>query len=617
MIKYRSDIDGLRGLAILFVVLFHYFPKPFRGGFIGVDIFFIISGFLITSIIVEKESFSFRDFYYRRIKRIFPALIVVMASCFLFGWLFLLDSEFKALGKHSAAGAFFVSNIVLLTESGYFDADAITKPLMHFWSLAVEEQFYIFWPLLLFFTRNKILIILLTCASFICCLWLFKISQSQAFFLPHARFWELLIGALLVILKTKSNKNLSALGLVLLLVGLFCIKSKNFPGFYTLIPTLAAVLIIISEKSWVNQKILSNKFLVKIGLISYPLYLWHWPLISFAHILLPHEVSIEIRLSLVILALILSEITFRVVEQPIRFGNVFGKYKAFCLTLILILLGTFGIIIYKGDFIRDQKRYDFEKYFSVEGSVGKSPYLQEVSKLNVFRSECNSQKQSAIGFSKIPREISPSCYTPIANKKILFLWGDSHAQHLSYGLEKNLPKDWQILIVASSGCRVAIEPKNSDTDYCKRSNFIAFSKIQEIEPDTVIIAQSAEHDYNNFMKIKNALKTKKVLFLGLTPHWQKNLPSIFARNLWQQNVERTTVGIDENVANRNKDLAKEFLGDESFINIMNLFCNQEGCLVRIGEGDIKQAITSPDKGHLTPIASDILAKELLVKKITE
>ncbi len=203
--KYRPDIDGLRAVAVLAVVAFHAFPSSLKGGFIGVDVFFVISGYLISTIIFEsldRGAFSFREFYARRIKRIFPALILILVACFTFGWFALLADEFKQLQKHIAAGTSFVSNHVLWSEAGYFDNSAETKPLLHLWSLGIEEQFYIVWPLLLWFAWKRkfnllTITILVAIVSFVLNLRGIKQDVVATFYSPQTRFWELLCGSLL------------------------------------------------------------------------------------------------------------------------------------------------------------------------------------------------------------------------------------------------------------------------------------------------------------------------------------------------------------------------------------------------------------------------------------
>ncbi|WP_445577643.1 Acyltransferase [Pseudomonas sp. E141] len=202
-LKYRPDIDGLRAVAVLAVVLYHAFPRDFPGGFIGVDVFFVISGYLITGILIKslsRDSFSILDFYARRIRRIFPALLLVLFSCLLFGWFFLIDSEFQQLGKHAASGAGFVANLVLWSESGYFDSAAEMKPLLHLWSLGIEEQFYLVWPFVLWlawqFRRASLALVpvLLFIISFYFSVTMVHVDPVGAFYSPLTRFWELAVG---------------------------------------------------------------------------------------------------------------------------------------------------------------------------------------------------------------------------------------------------------------------------------------------------------------------------------------------------------------------------------------------------------------------------------------
>lgn len=362
--KYRADIDGLRAVAIIPVIIFHAFPHLIPGGFIGVDIFFVISGFLISSIIfssLERQRFSILDFYIRRIRRIFPALILVLIGCLLFGWFVLLADEYLRLGKHLSAGIAFISNFVYWRESGYFDNQAVSKPLLHLWSLAIEEQFYVFWPLLLAFVwKQKTGFLKITFAiailSFVANIYLIKYHPVAAFFLPFSRFWELMLGGTLSYITLHRPQIISnyinlqaALGFSLILISLFTInEARAFPGWWALLPTFGAFFIIAAGPSaWLNIKILSNPPMVWFGLISYPLYLWHWPLLSFLHILDTGQIGIESRVIVLIVAIFLAWATYYYVEKPLRFG----KHKirsAVMLVVLMAVLFIISIFIYKG-----------------------------------------------------------------------------------------------------------------------------------------------------------------------------------------------------------------------------------------------------------------------------
>ena len=346
-IAYRPDIDGLRALAVTSVITFHLFPNLIPGGFIGVDIFFVISGFLISSIIfknLNRDLFSLADFYARRIKRIFPALITVLLATYGLGWLYLFSDEFALLNKHILAGTAFLSNILLWRETGYFDAVSETKPLLHTWSLGVEEQFYLIWPCMIWMAwRMRIKPFLLATAILGLSFWinvtLTDINPSSAFYLPQSRFWELMSGSLLawvsmfgvlgarIELGNKSITTLSNLvsisGLLLLCFGLGLIdRSVKFPGYTALIPVLGALCLITSgPESWVNKFILGNPVIRWLGLISYPLYLWHWPLITFARIAGNDFPDRQTRVFILLLSVLLAWLTYRFIETPIRYGR--------------------------------------------------------------------------------------------------------------------------------------------------------------------------------------------------------------------------------------------------------------------------------------------------------
>ena len=299
------DIDGLRAIAVLSVVGYHASPLWFKGGFIGVDIFFVISGFLISTIIFENlrgGTFSLVDFYGRRIDRIFPALIIVLTACFVAGWLLLLPDEYKQLGRHIAGGAGFVSNFILWNESGYFDNAASTKPLLHLWSLGIEEQFYIVWPVFLWALWKGNLnwlaaVLTLAAVSFVLNVRDVHSDPVAAFYSPQTRFWELLVGSSLAYLTLYEGETIRAfrrrcesligqpsfadlsdrhqlrnvqalLGMAAIISGVVLItRDSPFPGTWALLPTFGAALVIAAgSKAWFNRAILANPVLVWLAL---------------------------------------------------------------------------------------------------------------------------------------------------------------------------------------------------------------------------------------------------------------------------------------------------------------------------------------------------------------
>lgn len=474
--KYRPDIDGLRAVAVLSVVAFHAFPAWMKGGFVGVDVFFVISGFLISTIIFEnldKGTFSFAEFYARRIKRIFPAVLLVLIASFAFGWFALLADEYKQLGKHIAAGAGFVSNFILWGEAGYFDNSAETKPLLHLWSLGIEEQFYIVWPFVLWLAwKNKLnlltLTILVAFVSFYLNLKGIKKDAVATFYSPQTRFWELLAGSTLAWFalykkdaftryklkvdgwlakliyretvqvdgKTLSNVT-SFLGCLLLAYGFWRItKEVSFPGKWAVIPVLGAVLIILAgPKAWINRKILSNKIVVWFGLISFPLYLWHWPLLSFARIVESEVPSRNIRLAAVVLSIVLAWLTYKLVERPLRFGK-HSKPKVAVLVVLMIVAGYVGYNTY------DRDGYEFRN--SIKAFANNK---NELIRTPAIDDDC-------LKYTGIEKPLFPYCrFTNANSDETVAVVGDSHA-HVAYpGIAEYLRnKGVNTVLLANSGC---------------------------------------------------------------------------------------------------------------------------------------------------------------------
>ena len=309
-LRYRADIDGLRALAVLGVVIFHAFPLLLPGGFIGVDIFFVISGYLISGILYKghrEGGFSFCEFYARRIRRLFPALIVMILLCAIYGWMILLPDEFQRMGKRMATGLVFIQNFSVWQEADYFDVAANLKPMLHLWSLAVEEQYYILFPLILFVLWKRgggvfwVLVILLV-GSLAGCVMMSYWNKPTGFYLLPYRAWEFLCGALLAWWHYEKGhedevprwrEGMSWAGMGLLVAGMVTINSTApYPGWRALVPVIGTLLLIEGGKdARANRLLLSHPAVVWVGLISYPLYLFHWPILSFLHIVKGEQVE--------------------------------------------------------------------------------------------------------------------------------------------------------------------------------------------------------------------------------------------------------------------------------------------------------------------------------------
>lgn len=355
---HRADIDGLRALAVGSVLLFHAFPSTFSLGYLGVDVFFVLSGYLISGLMARalvEGRFSLTTFYANRVRRIFPALILVMAVCLLFGWFYLLDDELAQLGKHVLGGGAFVANLLLWRESGYFDEEAVRKPLLHLWSLGVEEQFYIVFPLLFGglwrLTRRVRLAGALTClVALLMAASVASADETARFYSPVSRAWELGAGVALAMLDLKrpSTQSLAAatrrvwllawwLGCLVLLASLTWRATGGFLHHHPAVLAVLSTCLVVAAGGRLLFTPLSAAPFVSLGRISYPVYLWHWPLFAFAHIAIGDALSMPGRLALLMLALLLGWATTRWVEAPLRFGRRSGVVQGLTGAMLLLM----------------------------------------------------------------------------------------------------------------------------------------------------------------------------------------------------------------------------------------------------------------------------------------
>jgi peptidoglycan/LPS O-acetylase OafA/YrhL len=485
--KYRPDIDGLRAVAILSVVAFHAFPGAFSGGFIGVDIFFVISGFLISTILFENLSngtFSFAEFYSRRIRRLFPALFVVLATTYVTGWFTLLSDEYKQLGKHIAAGAVFISNFLLWSDSGYFDTSAETKPLLHLWSLGIEEQYYLIWPLLVYaaWKRKLALPTVILVVSLLSFLWNVRSVQHDviaAFYSPGTRFWELMSGSFLASLqisngranvptglafavslqpKPASGKSgayldiarqlASLLGFLLFAIGFSCIDTHAaFPGFWACLPVIGSGLIIFAGKdAWVNRHFLAHRALVSVGLISYPLYLWHWPILAFVRIAEGQAPSLAVRVLAVSASVILAVITYLFVEMKIRNGR-YERAKAIGLIALVSFIAVIGYKTYRKDGYTDRLVNALNTTLTTGWDGGDHGYSV---------SECGIKDEAT-------KKLFLACAMDKRQNVRYALLGDSKAQSLYPGLIRTSDSTGRWLFIGGNGPKGPFVPLLSDT----------------------------------------------------------------------------------------------------------------------------------------------------------
>lgn len=502
--NYRRDIDGLRAISVLIVLVFHAFPEWLPGGFIGVDVFFVISGFLITGIIVndiEANRFTILSFYNRRIRRIFPALIVTLTSALIGGWILLSNEEYQQLAWHVLASGFFFQNITLFSEAGYFDVVADYKPLLHLWSLSVEEQFYVAYPLLLLLlARSRALLFwigLLALISFAACMFQTYIvgEAANAFFLPQYRFWELLAGALVQIKMRSTGKiaspYLSLIGVLLLSIGVCCTsRFIPFPSLITLLPVVGAMCVLAGDsKSAFSARILGSSILVALGLISYPLYLFHWPLFSFARIVTAQEPSASLKLGLIALSVALATVTYLLIERPLRFAKTRSKSKWGDWRVGIILIGMAlaiggGYYVYRSNGVASRAiGSNLDRHMRDRITVG-----IEIEKRYKHRS-CDREPL-------LDRAALSGClmYGPDDASETIVVWGDSHAEAWSsvfFDIADRFGK--RVIIFRQLGCAPILDAVRTDggafSQNCKNSDYskAVVATVQNLKPKRVFL----------------------------------------------------------------------------------------------------------------------------------
>ncbi len=429
------------------------------GGFVGVDIFFVISGYIISSILyrnlydTENPGYvNIVDFYIRRVRRIFPALIAVLVFLLAIGWVILLPDEYKSLGKHVLGGSTYISNFILYYESGdYFNVDSNLKPLLHLWSLGVEEQFYLIFPIFLWglyklkFNFIKSLTVF-TVISFVLNLYfVLKGNGSYSFYMPWTRFWELSVGAILAYVvmfkpnitnklqdKETTANALSIIGLLLILTSYLVIPQDiNFRGYRAALPVLGALCIIgAGQKGIVNKKILSSKIFIFFGLISYPLYLWHWPLLSLAWICEGQQPDKYVRLALVAVSIILATLTFYFIEPSLRYGKA-PKLKAVALFAVLLALGGFGATVYSCNGVKFRYKNLYEDNLNL---IIKENTRRLKQRFNFFDKQVDLCLQSLPNWNNNIDETMKCAFENYDDKNQVALVGDSHVAHLFFGI---------------------------------------------------------------------------------------------------------------------------------------------------------------------------------------
>jgi peptidoglycan/LPS O-acetylase OafA/YrhL len=608
---YRGDIDGLRAIAVMLVVNFHAFPLAMPGGFIGVDIFFVISGFLITGLIARELSgkhFSLVGFYIRRIRRIFPALIVMLCAVLAMGWLWMLPHAYAQLSSDVFASAGFAANIALMFQSGYFDVEAAKKPLLHLWSLGIEEQFYLAWPLILMLAvrwRIRFLTIagVIGLASFLLNVALIVHDPVATFYLPFTRVWELLAGAVLALTwdwidqSGKASNWRAGAGLALIVLAAAVLNvHRAFPGWWALLPVAGSALLISAPASWINRTLLGWPPMVGIGLISYPLYLWHWPLLVMPAIVKFEPLTLVDRELALLASAALSWGTYVFVEKPLRFGGR-RELKALGLGAAMAAVAFAGVIVYAG------RGFDFRLPAEIR-AMAEVP--EQTARWRAGKCLIDLSHQNAFADECVDRDRRP----------LILLWGDSTAGALMPGLIKaQQMRNFGIAQFTASSCVPILNIDIAVTPNCRANNDRVLALARQLRPDVILLHGTWELRAGaEVEKTVDELRRQtgaRVIVLGPVVLWKRGLPNEVLRHYL---LHHELIPGRSEAALWFRDIDTELrkdtkAGGGEFISPGEVLCNEQGCLTRLGEA--ASDITASDGLHLTEKASVFLVQGII------
>lgn len=625
--SFRYDINGLRAIAVISVVFFHFNREIVPSGFAGVDVFFVISGYLMTSIITTRlnnNNFSLLNFYMSRVNRIIPPLLFMVFIVMLFGWFFLSASDYKSLSKHAASSTLFLSNYVYFLESGYFESSSYEKWLLHTWSLSVEWQFYILYPLLIIaltkifsFSNTKKILLLLTVASFFYSNHLSSASPSLSYFDFPSRSWEMLLGGIAFLFKPNlglvQRRLCLSIGWVFILYSILFFNEKTiWPSAYTLIPTIGAYLVIVSNLQ--NLIIFKLKFIQLIGKTSYSVYLWHWPIVVLGYYFgVSYWIFIGVPLSF-----FMGYLSYKIIEQrkfftPTKFIQLF-KSKVLLVSAVIVTLYSFSFFNngMSGEYRKlvSNSRYEYMNKFNRDN------YLNDTIRKE-YMEECNFYDDR---LKKAKSSIASHCISNTKNDGIL-LWGDSHAQALSHGLRSILPNNMPFSQVATSGCKPSSKENMHNDEFtkaCNLSNVKAIEVAIKQNPKIIIFAQQSAHDKTDYKSIINTLKennvTSKFVLIGPVPQWTPSLPRAIAlRHPDKNELEFSDISFDKSLIDIDKNIRDDYTnGNLQVISLLEQLCHANICIAKV---DSNNTPLVWDYGHLTLEGSLFVANKVLKKHL--
>ena len=634
---YRPDIDGLRAIAVLPVVAFHAFPQIFPGGFVGVDVFFVISGFLISQIIFHElhaKSFSLRGFYARRVRRLFPALMVVLAAILAAGWWALLPVELIRLGQQVVTSVAFVANLYLWFQAGYFDPAANTYPLLHLWSLGVEEQFYIFWPLLLIllWRRSRLMlpaIVLIGVATFLLDV-IFASHRVAVFYCPVTRAWEFMLGAALAwmtfgkspgapVLPKFINECASLTGLILIGGAVALLNSDEpYPGWRALLPAVGATLILMSGgTSRIGSLIFAARPLVFVGLISYPLYLWHWPMLWLAR--LEGFASNAWRtIAVCIAAVILAWLTYEFIERPIRFG--YRKRPGFVTASLVTGLAIAGVIGGLSSVDGAPARWN-----GAPGRWDKEILTLRDYAANLSLFTTQYQWGKCLLYPKQgPKDYADQCLGDNRGAEFhVVLWGDSSATALYLGMHALADGRYDIALLSSSACPPFLADYQffADRPNCPAINAYILQHIQETRPDVVVLSTAPTYQ-NDMAKQMGAtiaalqtIGVKTIVLVGPLPSWPIALPALVLQTYFNDSLKAVPHRLELPQSERDavSRLDAQFgsvaaAAGAIYVSPFGSLCTEQLCTVMIDGAPVAW-----DKFHLTVAGSAFVARDIYGK----
>ena len=657
-LDFRDDINGLRALAVLGVVVFHADRAWLPGGFAGVDIFFVISGFLISRIILSQCAagrFSLAMFYARRAKRILPALLVAVSFVWIVGWFMAAPTQFRDIGGSLLGNSYFTVNFWLMRLAGvggYFGADATVKPLLHLWSLSIEEQFYLVWSVLLLalFKLERRLVPLVIAsvfvASFAFSIYLTPIDPIAAFYLPWTRGWELALGALIAYREvfwlealpypSRRIANIGAGAGIALMLGafLFLNETRPFPGWLAAIPTLGCALVIASPDSLPGEVALGNRLAGFFGVISYPLYLWHWPLFAFARIWPGVIPTAPVLFALAVVAVALAALTYRLIEQPIAIPF---RRRPFTTALVLVgllaLTGIIGRATYdsKGFPSRFPPLVDRIFDYTANGAEGQ-PLMRCVYQRDAERYSLAEERTRAARFF----EDHHCAAIADPSKPTILVVGDSHAAHLFAGLQQVYGGSANLLSLSSVFCvplveHVAMNQGVAGTPRCRAINDYVFDAIRTIKPDILIVGgYFAQYDHEANWRYPGYLDAlvagarrlhgegvRSIVIAGEVPTWAPVLPILVGRDVLDHGAaaEFSWVGVRPDSLETDRELAAKDWGEGvRYVSQAAKLCGAEGCRRLTGE-KLPEDLLAIDYGHYSLEGSVFAVRTILAPVI--